>query len=92
MLAALSKHGKVLTIDEAENVDVEAGLATEIQVVVAEFVRRVYTGFDERKVQAYCDKQGLTVFRFKRRLCHVILTRLQDAAPVAGPQREQLED
>ena len=57
--------------------------------VVAEFVQRAYSGFDKRRVQAYCEKHELTAPQLKRELCRVIYLRLDDAAFGLEPQQNE---
>ena len=79
MLASLLQHDKVLTTENDENMNVETDVAPGIQAVVAEFVRRVYSGYDEMKVQTYCERHDLGALGLKHELCVGISLLLVDA-------------
>ena len=95
MLASLLQHGKVLTTERDDSMNVETDVAAGIQAVVAEFVRRVYSGFDERKVQTYCERHNLGALGLKRELCVDISLLLVDAprarAQPAEGDNEEME-
>ena len=79
LLVSLLQHGKGLTTERDDSMNVETDVAAGIQAVVAEFVRRVYSGYDEKKVQLYCERHNLGALGPKRELCVDISLLLVDA-------------